>query len=293
VRYQRMLISLTCLGLLASAVAQTPDAAPAPTRNTAVGDLLVAPTRIILDDSTQTAEITLINVGSAKATYRVSFLHQRMSEVGEMKIIRSGEEQPDELFADRLVRFTPRQMVLEPRLAQTLRVQLRIPEGLPDGEYRSHLLFRAVPEAAAPAASDTVGTGQELAIQLHPIYGVSIPLIVRHGKVSAEVTITDLAVEPSAASGQPCVLTLRLNRAGQASTYANVVVSLLPPDGGKAVVVATMGGVAVYTPNASRLLRLPLVLPADVGLAGVLRAVYQQASERGGAVLAEASLQIP
>lgn len=292
-RYQRMLANLICLGLIASAMAQNPDAGPATTRNTAVGDLLVAPTRIILNDSTPTAEITLINVGSAKATYRISFLHQRMSELGEMKIIPPGEEQADELLADKLVRFTPRQVVLEPRFAQTLRVQLRFPEGLPEGEYRSHLLFRAVPEAAAPVAPSTVGTGQELAIQLHPIYGVSIPLIVRHGQISAAVTISDLAIQPSAAPDQPCVLTMRLNRAGKASTYANVVVKLLPPDGGKAVVVATMGGVAVYTPNASRLLHLPLVLPADVQLAGALQVVYQQASEHGGAVLAEASLQIP
>jgi P pilus assembly chaperone PapD len=293
VRYQRRLLSLLSLGVVAAAMAQTPGASPVVSPAPAVGDLLVAPTRIIMDDRTRTAEVTLVNVGAAEATYRVSFLHQRMTETGEMKILEPGEEHPDEQFADNLVRFTPRQVVLQPRVAQTLRLQLRLPEGLSEGEYRSHLLFRAIPEATAPAAPGAVPESKELAIQLRPIYGVSIPLIVRHGQTSSAVTLSDLVLQPSAAPAQPCVLKMRLNRTGSASTYANVMVTLLPAGGGKPVAVGTMGGVAVYTPNPSRLLQLPLTVPAGVKLQGTLKVVYQQDLEQGGAVLAEAALPIP
>jgi len=293
VRYQRLLIGLLGLALWSVAQAQTPAATTAVPRVTAVGDLLVAPTRVILDDRTRTAEITLINVGAAKATYRVSFLHQRMSEVGEMKIIEAGQEAADERFADELVRFTPRQVVLEPRLAQTLRVQLRLPEGLADGEYRSHLLFRAVPDAVAPAAPGA-DQANELAIELRPVYGVSIPLIVRHGATSATVTLSDLALQAPAAADQPSVLTVRLNRSGTASCYGNLVVNLLPVGGGKAVTVGTIGGVAVYTPNATRVVQMPLTaIPAGVTLQGTLQIVYQEKQEQGGAVLAEGTLQVP
>lgn len=292
-RYQRLLTSLLSLCVVATAMAQAPSASPAASRTPAAGDLLIAPTRITLDDRTRTAEVTLINVGVAQATYRISFLHQRMTETGEMKILEPGQEQPDEHFADNLVRFTPRQVVLAPRVAQTLRMQLRIPEGLPEGEYRSHLLFRAVPEAAEPTTPGAVAEGQGLSIQLRPIYGVSIPVIVRHGQTSATVTISDLAMRPSTAPAQPSVVIMRLNRTGNASTYGSLVVNLLPAGGGKPVAVGSIGGVAVYTPNASRLLQLPLTLPAGVTLQGTLKVVYQQDPEHGGAVLAEAALQIP
>jgi hypothetical protein len=291
VRYRLPLLCLLTIGLVGAALAQ-PTGTAAPSRNPAVGDLLVAPTRIILDARTRTAEVTLINVGATRATYRVSFLHQRMSEQGEMKILEPGQEQPDELFADKLVRFTPRQVVLEPRLAQTLRVQLHVPEGLADGEYRSHLLFRAVPEATAPAAPGAAQDGQ-LAIELRPIYGVSIPIIVHRGQTAVNLTISDLAVQPAAAADQPCLLNVRLNRTGNASSYGSVIVNLLPASGGKPVMVGSLGGVAVYTPNASRVLHLPLRLPEGMKLEGTLQVVYQQPTEQGGAVLAEAALTLP
>jgi hypothetical protein len=292
VRYRRLLISLLFLGAMAAALAQTSGTAPQLPRRPAVGDLLVAPTRLILDDRTRTAEVTLINVGAARATYRVSFLHQRMTEVGEMKILEPGQEQPEEMFADKLVRFTPRQVLLEPRVAQTLRVQLRLPEGLAEGEYRSHLLFRAVPEAAAPADLGAADAGKGVSIQLRPIYGVSIPLIVRHGKTSATVTIADVALHAAEAADQRPALTLRLNRTGNASSYGNVVVNLLRP-GSKAVTVGTMSGVAVYTQNASRLVRMPLTIPEGVKLLGALQVTYQEPAEHDGTVLAETTLQLP
>src|SRR3546814_13151126 len=47
----------------------------------AAGDLLVAPTRVILDGSRGT-EVVLSNIGSAPATYRISLEIKRMTAVG-------------------------------------------------------------------------------------------------------------------------------------------------------------------------------------------------------------------
>ena len=48
-----------------------------------VGDLLVAPTRIVLDGR-KGAEIILNNIGDEPATYRVSVEFRRMTEKGEL-----------------------------------------------------------------------------------------------------------------------------------------------------------------------------------------------------------------
>ena len=49
-----------------------------------VGDLLVAPTRIVLDGR-KGAEIILNNIGDEPATYRVSVEFRRMTEDGDLE----------------------------------------------------------------------------------------------------------------------------------------------------------------------------------------------------------------
>ena len=133
------------LFLAVPAIAQLPNSGGA-------GDLLVAPTRIVLTERTRTAEIALINTGTKTATYRISFRHMRMAEDGLLAEVTS----PDgERFADPFLLYTPRQVTLEPQIAQTVRIRLRLPEQTADGEYRSHLEFRGLPpaESTTPAAS--------------------------------------------------------------------------------------------------------------------------------------------
>ena len=120
----------------------------APTHAEGSGDLLVAPTRVVFEARRRSAEVTLVNIGTDTATYRISFVHQRMKPDGSLEAVDTPG--PGEAFADDLVRFSPRQVTLEPRVAQTVRMQLRIPAGLTAGEYRSHLLFRAIPPPPPP-----------------------------------------------------------------------------------------------------------------------------------------------
>ncbi|HYR27816.1 MAG TPA: molecular chaperone, partial [Thermoanaerobaculia bacterium] len=121
--------------ILIAAIALVAVAASAQTPQTqgGVGDLLVAPTRVVFDERTRSAEIALVNTGASTTTYRISFRHFRMKADGQLEEVT----QPDgELFADPYLLFTPRQVTLEPRVAQTVRVRLRLPAGAADGEYR-------------------------------------------------------------------------------------------------------------------------------------------------------------
>jgi len=264
----------------------------APAAAQSVGDLLVAPTRIVIEGRRRTAEVTLVNVGRTAATYRISLAHQRMTETGSFEPIET--PQPGEQFADNLVRFSPRQVTLEPRVAQTVRVQLRKPAELAAGEYRSHLLFRAIPlpAPATPPDEEQAPPGG-ISIKLTPVYGVSIPLIVRHGETSATVSLTEPEVVPGANAGDPTALKLRMNRSGNRSTYGDLVATFRA-QGGAERTVSTMIGVAVYTPNPSRVIRLPLRLPGGVKLEhGVLHLAYRAKPEDGRALLAEAELALP
>ena len=134
-----------------AAVTLTAMAAPA---DAGIGDLLVAPTRIVLDGR-KGAEVILNNIGDEPATYRVSVVFRRMTEDGGLADV----EAPDanDRAAEDMIVYQPRKVVLPPRQPQSIRIVARPPQGLPDGEYRVHMLFRAIPPAipvAAAAAND-------------------------------------------------------------------------------------------------------------------------------------------
>lgn len=218
--------------------------------------LLVAPPRIVFEGRLRNAEIALVNQSSEVATYRISLVHYRMTETGALEEV---EEQVKDLFyADRLLRFSPRQVTLEPRVAQTVRIQVRKPADLEVGEYRSHLLFRHVPpEDVGRQVESEPATSTGFRVRLIPIYGISVPVIVRHGKTSAVVRLSELELHPAGAPGEPPHVSLALQRSGNRSVYANLRVQFVP-DKGRPVLVGLAKGVAVYTPNRIRSFRLPL-----------------------------------
>jgi hypothetical protein len=254
----------------------------------------VAPTRVVLEGRTRSAEITLVNIGREPATYRVTLLHLAMTEAGELKEIEKAE--PGAPFADDLVRFSPRQVTLAPNASQIVRLQLRLPADLPAAEYRSHLLFRAIPdENVAPGRrieSRAETKPGELSVQLIPIYGVSIPLIVRHGSTAATAGLADLALEPAAGNEGP-TLRCRVTRAGSESVYGNVSVTFRPAQGGAPRVVGTMNGIAVYPPLAARSVRIPLQPPPGLSLSGGRLEAVLSRPEENGERLAEASVAVP
>lgn len=268
----------------------TPTTAPAvATSQYSLSDLMVAPTRVIFDGKTRTAEIALINQSNNTLTYRVSFMHLRMNETGGMLEITAPGE--GEHFADDIVRFTPRQVILAPKQTQIVRLQLRKPADLAVGEYRSQLLFRVVPSAAPEAGTqDTNEKG--ISIKLIPIYGVSIPVIVRQGALNAAVTISDLAITPAAANTPPQLM-LTLNRTGAASVYGDISIEWTPTTGAP-LIIGKLNGISVYTPNAKRIVTIALKLSDKVPfLGGRLHIRYSDPLIGENAIMAEATLAVP
>ena len=136
---------------------------------------------------------------------------------------------------------------------------------------------------------DTAGAETGLNIQLKVVYGISIPVIVRQGQTTAQVSITDLHVESKPGVGTPQALTFQLKRAGNRSVYGDCDVTFAP-DGAKGEPVGDMKGLAVYTPNAERTVHIPLAVGSGQ-TAGLFTVVYKERAEDGGAVLASASVQ--
>ena len=125
----------------------------APSAQAGVGDLLVAPTRVVLNGRRGT-EVILNNIGDEIATYRISAELRRMSPDGKLDDVDCANDQ--EKAAQEMILYAPRKVTLPPNQPQAIRLSARAPEGLPDGEYRVHLLFRAVPPPSPQVAPQKV-----------------------------------------------------------------------------------------------------------------------------------------
>ena len=255
-------------------------------------DLMLFPTRIVLEKNQRAAQVELINQGRSPETYRINLVNRRMSETGEF--IPVGTPGPGEQFADPLLRYSPRQVTIAPGGSQTVRILLRKPAELAAGEYRSHLQFDRVAETSADSSVEGLGKreGTEIGVSITALVGASIPLIVRHGDTQASVTLSDLALAAEGPKEGPA-LTFSIRREGNRSVYGDLAVSFTPT-GGATVDLAKAGGVAVYVPNPTRRARMPLAMTGASSLpAGLLRLSYRERADAGGKLLAEATLAVP
>ena len=253
-----------------------------------LSDLMVTPERIIFDGPQRTAEVSMMNRSSKPLTYGISFIQYRMTENGLMKEI--AEPGPNELFASPYVRFTPRRVLLEPHEIQTVLLQLVKPQGMKDGEYRSHLLCRILPTATEEEGPDDGKESKSINIQLIPVYGISIPVIIRNGALNVTAKLSGLRLAPKEGVVQRTFL-VTIEREGDCSTFGNLVTEWNAP-GKNEVSVGSLNGIAVYTGNAKRIVSIPLSIPAGLELhGGELRVRY--IDPLNDKILAEATLIIP
>ena len=157
------------------------------------------------------------------------------------------EPTAQEKAAEDMIVYAPRRVTLAPHEPQSIRIAARPPQGLPDGEYRVHLLFRAIPPSTPvtpEAARRSAARGCRL--QLIPVYGVTIPVIVRLGNLQATAGISNVAAREEA-TAKPAIA-LDLSRSGSRSTFGEVQV--LKP--GVKDPIAIQKAVAVYTELGKR-----------------------------------------
>jgi|TARA_R100001244_G_scaffold6593_11_gene7951 P pilus assembly chaperone PapD len=267
-----------CIGLTSLATAMTMTLTPAQ----AAGDLLVAPTRVVLDGDRGT-EVILNNIGSETATYRISLELRRMTADGRLEEVSEEQSNQIEQAAKAMIRYAPRRVTLPPNQPQAIRLGVRAPEGLADGEYRVHLLFRAIPEARS-VTDQTVPDGG-FTIALTPIYGVTIPIIVRYGNLQATAAIANGRMETDA-EGQS--FAFDLSRSGDRSTYGEIRIT--KPGLDEPVMVAR--GIAVYPEVTKRTVSLPVPPEIAAQLSGPISVAYYESANDGGALIAKSDMII-
>lgn len=254
----------------------------------AQGNLLITPRRVVFEGNKRIQELNLANTGKDTATYNISFKQIRMTEGGKFQKITQPD--PGQNFASPYLRFFPRRVTLAPNEAQLVKMQLIKTNLLQIGEYRSHIYFRSVPQEKPLGESEDGSETKVLSVSLTPIFGITIPVIIRRGESTAQVSVSDLELE----KGKDLFpsLKLKLNRTGNRSVYGDIRVDHISPKG-KRSQVGLVKGLAVYMPTASRTFSMKLDNKTGIDYTkGKLHLVYSRQKADKGGVLCEAELNL-
>ena len=251
----------------------------------AQGNLQIMPRRVVFEGTKISQELSLANSGLDTAKYVVSFVQMRMKEDGSFEQITVPDS--GQYFSDKFFRIVPRTVTLAPKETQVVKMQLVKSSKLVQGEYRSHIYFRSIPKEK-PLGEEALKDTTAVSVRLIPIFGITIPAIIRVGECSAKVSIKEIGIEK--ANDTINRLQMKLFRTGNISVYGDMTVNHISPDG-KVTRVALVKGLAVYTPNSFRRFQCNLNNIAGIDYhIGKLHVIYSATGDVKSTVLAEGEL---
>ncbi|MBL0925712.1 MAG: molecular chaperone, partial [Sphingomonadaceae bacterium] len=233
---------------------------------------------VVVLDGRRGTEVILNNIGSEEATYRISLELRRMNDQGRLDDVEVADANVKEKAALEIIRFAPRRVTLPPNQPQSIRIGLQPNETLPDGEYRAHMLFRAIPKT--PAAMDGQEVANGLKIQLIPIYGITIPVIVRKGNLQGTAALANLRLGKD--EDGP-TLEFDMVRKGDKSVFGEIHVTRP----GVSEPIWMEKGIAIYPEVSSR--KVSLNMPPEIvaKLHGEIVVSYYETAEAGGGLISQ------
>lgn len=254
----------------------------------AQANLVIHPIRVQFEPSTRSTEITLLNDSNKTNTYRLEWQEKKAIKGGGY-IDLKGDDAKKFPTASAMVRFTPRQVTLKPGERQTVKLSVRRPARLAEGEYRSHLLFKALPPPQMLKSPEDQPSG--LAMQMNVVTSFLIPVVVQQGAWDAQVSMTDAIIHYNAAEPNQSNVLVSMKRVGKHSVFGDVE-AYWTPNGGKEVLIAKAAGFNSWPELNETSLKLGWVGAKFASGDGVLRVVFQGKRNYLGKTLFEGSKQL-
>ena len=267
-----LMMVISILGLTSQSIAQ--------------GDLMITPKRVVFDGNKQNEILNIVNLGKDKTTFSISFVQKEMKEDGSFITIEKTDS--GQLFAEPYLRIFPRKVTLSPGEPQAIMLQCRRSADMMAGEYRSHLYFRSEKDYQPLGTKNN--DAAVLSVQLIPIYGISIPIIIRSGAVNASASLSDLKLGNQQETMQELKLTI--NRSGNISLYGDIIIEHIPVQG-KPYQIGISKSIAIYTNLKKRNIIVKLDNISGKSLKnGKLKVQYISSGETKRTVYAEAELDL-
>lgn len=201
--------------------------------------------RVVFEGPKRAEVITIINGSDKPETYRLGWRQFEMTSDKSLVALPVGEVRPEAQVVMDAVRFSPYRFTVQPKSSQQVRMMVRMPADLPDGEYRSHFWVR--PEADVDrlqkeAENRVKASGARGGASLTMLAGATMPVFIRKGNLQATASIANMTASES---GGFVTVSFSLLREGNKSLYGNMDYICNP--GAGAYILKATKGVAVYT----------------------------------------------
>jgi len=184
--------------------------------------LSVTMKRIVFEGPKRAEVLTIINNSNKVETYRIGWIHYVMNNEGQLVPVPKEELPPSVKPASDMIRYAPRRITVGAKSSQQIRIMMRLPAGVEDGEYRSHLWIRTEPDVeelkrSAEEFRRKSGSNQSVSIEMLP--GITMPVIIRKGAVDANLEIQNLQASQSPGFVD---VSYTLARGGLRSVYGDI-----------------------------------------------------------------------
>ncbi len=208
----------------------------------------ILPQKILIENRERNSELTILNLMDTEGIFRIELVSFKQDENG---VYRELENPLDPNFNPaEIVRISPRQFTIEARGRQKVRLSLRKPPNLPEGEYRFHIkAMRFLQNEQRKLESDAVSISANI--------GVTIPAVVRHGKLLGEAEIKNIRIVDAANTkkNQP-EMHLEIERLGTASTLG--VLEIFWENNGQSEKIGRIKNMNLFTDINTRNVQIPL-----------------------------------
>lgn len=249
----------------------------------AQADLLIMPLRVHFADRERSAELTLVNTSQTTNTYRLEWVNNRMNEDGSYTILDAPLNPAFD--PEKNLVISPRQVTIPPGQQQRVRLSLRRPPDLPDGEYRAHLLMKKVGSVTRSRSAVTDSVEARVDINI----GFSIPVIIQQGVPNVRAGLTDIKILPPGNAGAPPHLSAQITREGTHSINGRVRVFWTPP-GGTEEQIGILNNINVFPEISRRHILVPLRMTRP--LTGGTMRIALETMDSQGALLAQQVLPL-
>ncbi|GGO73355.1 fimbrial biogenesis chaperone [Bowmanella pacifica] len=251
--------------------------------STLLANLLIYPTRVSFDESARSAQITLSNTSNSVNTYRLEWAEKIANPQGGYFNV-ADDDVADLPIASSMLRFSPRQVTLKPGERQIIKLMLRRPAQLAEGEYRSHLNFKALPPPKDSSQNNATS------MQINMLVSFAIPITVRQGSLDYQLNLenTELYYDPSRQTG---AVVLHIARSGRNSVLGNWTV-FWKPDGGSEIPIAKSNDANAWPDNDKFVIQPTWMAEGFMPANGQLRVEYKGVREFDGHVFIDKRVSI-
>lgn len=204
--------------------------------------LLISPLKVVIEGRERSATVTLVNNSNYTSTYRIEW-HQFVQVEGKGGYISIddpsvSDEVRNALHLKDFSVYSPRQITLQPREQQNVRIAIRRPAELDRAEYMSHIKFKVIETDRSDVASDLeVLNNNAVRLGARVNASFSIPVVYRVGDYDINVQINQPSFATNPTTGK-LIVNVPVSRSGKHGVVGFIEVYYAPSDGQESLIGA-------------------------------------------------------